>query len=135
MNSDRTPLPPSWFEKNVGGIVRGLVVICVLLLVADLVFHFVGHKHVHFDWEAWPGLYAAAGFVSYVGLVLTAKQLRKLLMRPEDHYGEAPLLPLGHPAGPDADPDGDTRAVDADSDDRDPRDHAGDAVARTEEEE
>ncbi|MFK7988834.1 MAG: hypothetical protein AB8I08_22640 [Sandaracinaceae bacterium] len=87
------PLPPSWFERNVEGIQRGVLVICVLLLVGDLVFHFVGHKHVHFDIEAWPGFYAIVGFVSYVSLVLTAKQLRKLLKRPVDYY-DHPAPPL-----------------------------------------
>lgn len=87
----REPLPPSWIERNVDTIVRGLVAVCAGLVVFDLVFHFVGHKHVHFQIEAVPGFYALAGFASYVGLVLTAKQLRKVLMRPNDYYGEAPL--------------------------------------------
>jgi len=84
----REPLPPSWFEKNVDLIVRGVVGVCALLLVGDVVFHFVGHKHTHFDVEGWIGFYAVVGFVSYVGLVLTAKQLRKLVMRGLDYYGE-----------------------------------------------
>ena len=84
---DREPLPPSIFERHVGRIVKGVYAICALLLVADVVFHFVGHKHVHFDIESWPGFYALAGFVSYVGLELGAKQLRKLVKRPEDYYG------------------------------------------------
>ncbi len=87
----REPLPPSWIERNTGTIVRGLVALCVGLVLFDIVFHFVGHKHVHFDAESIPGFYALAGFVSYVGLVLTAKQLRKILMRPNDYYGEAPV--------------------------------------------
>ena len=47
---------------------------------------FVYHKHVHFDFEAWPGFYAVVGFVSYVGLVFTAKGLRRLLKREEGYY-------------------------------------------------
>lgn len=98
------PLPPSWFERNVRTIVRAVFAICGLLIVADLVFHFVGHKHVHYDWEAIPGFYALVGFVSYVGLVLTAKQLRRVLRRDEDFYGDhvprsgppIPHVPGGH---------------------------------------
>lgn len=98
----REPLPPSWIERNVRTIVRGLVGVCVALLVFDVVFHFVGHKHVHFRLEAIPGFYAVAGFLSYVGLVLTAKQLRKVVMRPNDYYGEEPA-PAPAPAKPHED--------------------------------
>lgn len=85
---EREPLPPSAIERNQSVIVRGLVAVCVLLLVADVVFQFVGHRHTHFALEEWPGFYALMGFCSYVFLVLTAKQLRKLVMRPLDYYGE-----------------------------------------------
>ena len=98
----REPLPPSWVERHVGLIVKITVAVCVLLLVADVVFHFVGHKHVHFAIEAWPAFYAVVGFISYVGLVLTAKQLRKLVMRPLDFYGEA--VPDPEPPSPELQP-------------------------------
>ena len=62
-----------------------LVAVCIALAVADFMFH----KHTHFDFENWPLFYALVGFVSYVSLVFTAKGLRKILMRPEDYYGEA----------------------------------------------
>ena len=81
---------PSWVEKNVSLIIKLLIGACISLLLADVIFHFSAEKHVHFDIERWPGFYAIVGFLSYVGLVLTAKQLRKLLKRPEDYYGEAP---------------------------------------------
>ena len=105
-NRPREPLPPSRIERNVDSIVRGLVATCVGLVAFDVVFHFVGHKHVHFDLEAVPGFYAVVGFVSYVGLVMTAKQLRKVVMRPNDYYGEAPTdrdgAHLSTPEGPEA---------------------------------
>ena len=44
------------------------------------------HKHGHFDFEELPGFNAAFGFLAYVGLVLSATQLRKLLKRDEDYY-------------------------------------------------
>lgn len=81
----------SVFERNADGIAKGVAVVCVLLLVADGVIHWFHLKHVHFAFEAFPGFYALAGFVSYVGLVLTAKKLRTWLKRDEDYYGEAPL--------------------------------------------
>jgi hypothetical protein len=37
-------------------------------------------------WESLWGFYAVYGFAACVLLVLLAKQLRKLLKRPEDYY-------------------------------------------------
>lgn len=88
LSSPPGALPESWFERNVGTIRTGMVVVCVGLLIADVIFQFVGHRHTHFAVEEIPGFYALTGFVSYVFLVLTAKQLRKLVMRPTDYYGE-----------------------------------------------
>ncbi|MDX1578491.1 MAG: hypothetical protein R3266_08400 [Gemmatimonadota bacterium] len=59
-----------------------LCVICGGLLVADLLYH----KHVHYDFEGWWGFFGFFGFVSAVALVVAAKWLRKILMRPEDYY-------------------------------------------------
>jgi hypothetical protein len=42
--------------------------------------------HIAFYFETWPGFYALFGFAACVSLVLAAKQLRKLVMRPEDYY-------------------------------------------------
>ena len=81
----------SMLERNADAIGKGVGVICVLLLVADVIYQLVGRKHVHFEFEAIPGFYALAGFVSYVGLVLAAKKLRTWLKRDEDYYDEAPL--------------------------------------------
>lgn len=75
-----------WLDKpdNVEKIFKALVAVCVALVVADLLYH----RHASFDFEEMPGFYAFFGFVAYVGLVLTAKQLRRVLMRDEDYYGE-----------------------------------------------
>lgn len=59
-----------------------LCVVCAGLLVADLLYH----KHVHYDFEGWWGFFGFYGFVSAVALVVAAKWLRKILMRPEDYY-------------------------------------------------
>ncbi|MFT5358784.1 MAG: hypothetical protein ACI9KE_006023 [Polyangiales bacterium] len=97
----REPLPPSWIEKNQKLIIRGVVALALAAVVADVLHGIYGHKHVHFDMEAWPGFYAVVGFVSYVGLVLTAKQLRKVLSRPVDYYEEQPPLLAFDPAAAD----------------------------------
>lgn len=75
-----------WLEqpRTVNGIVYGLWLACALLLVAGL---FV-HGHPHFGFDGWFGFYAGFGFLSYCVIVLGAKQLRKLLQRPEDYYGD-----------------------------------------------
>lgn len=73
-----------WLDdpKNVMKIVHALVAVCVILVVLDLFYD----KHAHFDAENWFGFYGFYGFVCCVGLVLTAKELRRLVMRPEDFY-------------------------------------------------
>jgi hypothetical protein len=73
-----------WLDepRNVDKIFHALVVVCALLALADLFYH----KHVHFRWEAWFAFYGVYGFVSCVALVLSAKQMRKVLMRDEHYY-------------------------------------------------
>jgi hypothetical protein len=75
---------PRWLDdpRHVTLVVRGLGTLCVLALVADLFYD----KHPKFGFEGWPAFYAVYGFVGSVGLVLTAKWLRRWLMRPEDYY-------------------------------------------------
>lgn len=79
MNED-----PRWLDdtRNVNRIVYGLYVLCGLLFLADLFYT----KHPNFAFEHWFGFYAAYGFVASVALVLTAKQLRRVLRRDEDYY-------------------------------------------------
>ncbi len=73
-----------WLDdsRNVNKIVYALYAICALLVAADWFYH----KHIHFDCESWFGFFGFFGFVAYVGLVLTAKLLRRVLMRREDYY-------------------------------------------------
>lgn len=77
-----------WLDdpRNVKTLVWALVAVCGLLVLLDLFYE----KHVHFWFEALSGFYAFYGFGACVALVLIAKQLRKLIARPEDYYGEAP---------------------------------------------
>ena len=106
----RETLPPSWVERNAKGIVRGVVGVCVALLLGDVAFQFLGHRHAHFPFEEYIGVYAAIGFASYVGLVMSAKVLRKLVMRPEDYYERAPEPEPEPEAQTDAEPVGDADA-------------------------
>jgi uncharacterized membrane protein YhaH (DUF805 family) len=75
---------PHIFDKpeNVRRLLRFLYLVCALLLAADL---FV-HRHADHAWESLWGFYAIFGFAACVSLVLLARQLRKLLKRPEDYY-------------------------------------------------
>ena len=75
-----------WLDepRNVDRIYHGLWVLCALVVVADFFYK----KKTYFWFEEWIGFHAWYGFVACVGLVLAAKQLRKLLMRSEDYYDE-----------------------------------------------
>lgn len=72
------------FDKpqNVSRLLRALYVICLLLFILD----FILHRHTTHAWEDFTGFYAVFGFAACVILVLTAKQLRKILKRKEDYY-------------------------------------------------
>lgn len=69
---------------TVDRIVHGLYTLCALLILADVFYQ----KHPHFKFESLFGFYGLFGFFGSVGLVLLAKQLRRVLMRKEDHYGD-----------------------------------------------
>jgi len=73
-----------WLDepRNVTKVFYTLVAVCALLLVADPLVH----KHGHFAWEGWFGFHGLYGFFGSVFLVLTAKQLRRILMRKDDYY-------------------------------------------------
>jgi hypothetical protein len=72
------------FDKpaNIRRLLRFFFLLCALLLALDF-FH---HRHVVHAWESVPGFYAVFGFIACVALVLIARLLRRILMRPEDYY-------------------------------------------------
>ena len=75
---------PSWFEQagNVRRIVWALYAVCAALVVIDVAIH----KHGPFAIEHTFAFYAWYGFVACVALVLVAKVMRIILMRPENYY-------------------------------------------------
>jgi hypothetical protein len=71
-------------KKNVWRVIYALHAVCGISLLAEL---FV-HRHVEHPWEGLFGFYAVYGFVACVLLVLIAKEMRKVVMRPEDYYDD-----------------------------------------------
>jgi hypothetical protein len=75
---------PRWSElsSTVRWIIRILVAVCTASVLADLLYH----KHGHYGIEETFGFHAWYGFVCCFSLVVVARELRKVLMRPEDYY-------------------------------------------------
>jgi hypothetical protein len=68
--------------ENIQRLLRSFYVCCAILLMLD----FVVHRHIDHPWQTVPGFYALYGFIGCVILVMVAKWMRTLLMRPEDYY-------------------------------------------------
>lgn len=89
---------PRWLDafENVRKVYRSLWAVSLVLLVGgEGLLRWAHHRseqagdtHHAFAFESWPGFYALFGFIAYVALVLVAKELRKVLMRAEDYYGD-----------------------------------------------
>lgn len=73
--------------QNIKRVLRGLYVVCAILFILD----FVLHRHVAHPWDSLWGFYPIYGFVACVLLVLIAKWMRTILMRPQDYYDEEDL--------------------------------------------
>jgi hypothetical protein len=73
-----------WLDdrRNVDRIVYALYAVCAVLLAFDV---FVP-KHGPFAIEHVFGFYGLFGFIACVGLVLAARALRMVLIRPESYY-------------------------------------------------
>jgi len=76
--------PPSVSKKTVGQLIAVLIAVCLLVVGLDFTYE----KHGHYSFENIPGFHAAFGFVSFVLLVLSATQMRKVVMRGEDYYDD-----------------------------------------------
>ncbi len=75
-----------WLDqsKNVDKVFYGTCLLCALVAAADLLVH----RHLIFSVEALFAFYGLYGFVACVGLVLAAKELRKIIKRDEAYYGD-----------------------------------------------
>lgn len=69
-------------RENVDRLLWGVTVVGAILLLVDFLYH----RHVYHSWEHLWGFYGIFGAISIIVLVQTAKGLRKLVMRDEDHY-------------------------------------------------
>lgn len=67
---------------NVRRLLRLLYACCVTVLALDIFIH----RHIEHPWEELPGFYPLYGFAGSLILVLAAKGLRQLVMRPADYY-------------------------------------------------
>jgi hypothetical protein len=70
--------------RNIKRLLRVFFTLCAVLLLLDVVHH----RHMIHAWEQLWGFYGIFGFVACVALVLISKELRKVLMRPEDYYDD-----------------------------------------------
>ena len=89
-----------WLDdpQNVKKIIRGFYWLCGLVIVVDLIFSVVWHKHAIFKQEeslhtleTLPAFYGIYGFLACVGLVYLSKLMRSwngknVLMRDEDYW-------------------------------------------------
>ena len=67
---------------NVKLLFNAFYALCAAVVVLDLVIT----REDHHPWERLLAFYPLYGFVGIVVLVLIAKQMRRVLMRPEDYY-------------------------------------------------
>lgn len=73
-------------KKNVDKIWYGLIIFCALTVISDAFYHkHTVHPAEDFVW----GMYGWYGLLGSIFLVLSAKILRKFVMRDEDYYKEA----------------------------------------------
>jgi len=74
--------------ENTETVWRILLAVCGLLLAIDFAYHqFVSQKHGYFAFERMPFFHAGYGLIAFIFVVLSGKQMRKALMRPEGYYG------------------------------------------------
>jgi hypothetical protein len=75
-----------WLDKpgSADKVYWAVCILCAALFFADAFYE----KHPNFEVETWFGFYALFGFVFSVGLVLIARELRRILMRKEDYYDD-----------------------------------------------
>ena len=75
--------------QNVRRVLWLLYGSALLVLLLDLIVH----RHVIHPWEGLPFFYPIYGFVGCTILVVIAKWMRRIIMRPEDYYRQDDLPP------------------------------------------
>ena len=77
-------------SANVDRLWRWFVIGCVIVASLDILalLDFVWHRHVYLFVEGLPGFYPIWGFVGISLLIVLAKKLRQIVMRPEDYYDD-----------------------------------------------
>jgi hypothetical protein len=92
--------PPRWLDQpeNVNKIIRWFYGLCLLIILADLIFSLGWHKHAALSAdsalhsvETLPAFYGVYGFLACAGLVYVSKLMRgwkgkNILMREEDYW-------------------------------------------------
>lgn len=75
-----------WLDRpgNVDKLWYGLLILCVVVTLADLVYE----KHPYFAAEYLFGFYSGFGILAGIGLILAAKAWRRFVMRKEDYYDD-----------------------------------------------
>lgn len=73
-----------WLDRseNVTKLYRTVWAVGLALVGLDLLVH----RHAETAFDGWFGFYGVYGFVACVSLVIAAKGLRRIVMRPEDYY-------------------------------------------------
>ena len=81
---EESPGKTYWLDDigNVHKLFWALVAVCAMLFTADAFYE----KHAVFEFEHWFGFFGLFGFFLSFALVLTARELRKILKRDEDYY-------------------------------------------------
>jgi hypothetical protein len=75
--------PGVWDDpRNVSRLLSVFYALCIALVGIDLVIH----RHIGHPWERLFGFHAWYGFVACWLLVVIAKAMRRVIMRPEDYY-------------------------------------------------
>jgi len=86
--------------RNVKRLIHSLYACCGVLFLLD----FLIHRHTVHPWEKLWGFYPLYGFVGCVVLVLVAKWMRRIVMRPPDYYDPPATNGLSEPANVKEDP-------------------------------
>ncbi|TXS94289.1 hypothetical protein FV139_08940 [Parahaliea maris] len=68
-----------------------MLLVLYTVSAASLLLDLLVERHVEHPFESMSGFYPLYGFVGCVTLVLAARLLRRLIIRPEDYYSRRDL--------------------------------------------